>query len=76
MLKRNWAGIRISMLKRFFDIVLSLFDLILLSPVLIGIGRWIRKEDGGPIFYRGVRNWQGCEIPPISWTETGLFKVH
>jgi len=34
---------------------LSLFDLILLSPVLIVISLLIRKEDGGPLFYRGVR---------------------
>ena len=43
------------MLKRFFDIVLSLFGLILLSPVLIGTCLLIRKEDGVPLFYRGVR---------------------
>ena len=46
---------KVSMLKRFFDIVLSLFGLILLSPVLIGTCLLIRKEDGGPIFYRGVK---------------------
>jgi len=43
------------MLKRSFDIVLSLFGLIFLSPVLIVISLLIRKEDGGPLFYRGVR---------------------
>jgi len=43
------------MLKRSFDILLSLFGLILLSPVLIVISLLIRKEDGGPLFYRGVR---------------------
>lgn len=43
------------MLKRSFDIVLSLFGLIFLSPVLIVIGLLIRGEDGGPTFYRGVR---------------------
>jgi len=43
------------MLKRFFDIVLSLFGLILLSPILIVMSLLIRGEDGGPIFYRGVR---------------------
>ena len=42
------------MLKRYFDTLLSLFDLILLSPVLIIIGLFIRKEDSGPVFYRGV----------------------
>lgn len=43
------------MLKRFFDIVASLFGLILLSPVLIVIGLLIRGEGSGPSFYRGVR---------------------
>jgi lipopolysaccharide/colanic/teichoic acid biosynthesis glycosyltransferase len=43
------------MLKRSFDILLSLFGLILLSPVLIVVSLLIRREDGGPVFYRGVR---------------------
>ena len=43
------------MLKRSFDIVLSLFGLILLSPILIVMSLLIRGEDGWPIFYRGVR---------------------
>jgi len=42
-------------LKRFFDIILSLFGLILLSPLLIFLRLLIKGEDGGPIFYRGVR---------------------
>ena len=43
------------MLKRSFDILLSLFGLILLSPVLIVVSLLIRREEGGPVFYRGVR---------------------
>ena len=43
------------MLKRSFDILLSLFGLILLSPVLIVVSLLIRREDGGPVFYRGAR---------------------
>jgi len=35
--------------------MLSLFGLILLSPVLIFLGLLIKGEDGGPIFYRGAR---------------------
>ena len=35
--------------------MLSLFGLMLLSPVLIFLGLLIKGEDGGPIFYRGVR---------------------
>lgn len=43
------------MLKRLFDIVLSLFGLLLLSPVLIITAIFIKKGDSGPVFYRGVR---------------------
>ena len=35
--------------------MLSLFGLILLSPVLIFLGLLIKGQDGGPIFYRGAR---------------------
>lgn len=41
--------------KRLFDIIFSLIGLILLSPIFLIIGILIKKEDGGPIFYRGVR---------------------
>ena len=43
------------MLKRLFDISCSVFALIVLSPVLLISAYLIRREDGGPIFYRGVR---------------------
>jgi lipopolysaccharide/colanic/teichoic acid biosynthesis glycosyltransferase len=43
------------MLKRFFDVVMSMLGLVILSPVLALIAWRIRHEDGGPIFYRGVR---------------------
>jgi lipopolysaccharide/colanic/teichoic acid biosynthesis glycosyltransferase len=42
-------------LKRAFDIVFSLSGLILLSPLLITAAVLIKREDGGPVFYRGVR---------------------
>jgi lipopolysaccharide/colanic/teichoic acid biosynthesis glycosyltransferase len=43
------------MLKRPFDLVSSLLGLILISPVLVTLAILIKKEDGGPVFYRGVR---------------------
>jgi lipopolysaccharide/colanic/teichoic acid biosynthesis glycosyltransferase len=43
------------MMKRAFDFVSSLVGLILASPVLLVIAILIKKEDGGPVFYRGVR---------------------
>lgn len=41
--------------KRLFDIVFSSFGLILTFPVLLVLAILIKKEDGGSVFYRGVR---------------------
>lgn len=46
-------------MKRIIDLVISLVGLILLSPVLFFISLLIKLEDGGPIFYRGVRIGKG-----------------
>jgi lipopolysaccharide/colanic/teichoic acid biosynthesis glycosyltransferase len=43
------------MIKRSFDIVFSLFFLILLIPVFIIISIWITFDSKGPIFYRQLR---------------------
>jgi lipopolysaccharide/colanic/teichoic acid biosynthesis glycosyltransferase len=43
------------MLKRSFDLVSSLFGLILISPVLVTLAIMIKKEDRGPVFYQGIR---------------------
>jgi lipopolysaccharide/colanic/teichoic acid biosynthesis glycosyltransferase len=43
------------MLKRAFDFLSSLIGLILISPILVTIAVLIKREDGGPVFYRGVR---------------------
>lgn len=43
------------MLKRIFDILFSLTDIVLLSPVFLIVLFLIKKEDGGPVFYRGLR---------------------
>lgn len=43
------------MLKRLFDIISSFFGLVAVSPVLLAIAILIKKEDRGPVFYRGVR---------------------
>lgn len=42
-------------IKRFMDIVLSLAAIIVLSPVLLITALLIKKEDGGPAFYKQVR---------------------
>jgi O-antigen biosynthesis protein WbqP len=43
------------MFKRLFDIAFSLLGLIGLSPLLLGLAIRIKKEDGGAVFYRGMR---------------------
>lgn len=43
------------MLKRLFDIIFSLIGIIIILPVLVGLAILIKKEDGGSVFYRGVR---------------------
>ena len=42
-------------MKRLFDIVFSLLGLMLTTPILLILAILIKREDGGPFFYRGVR---------------------
>jgi len=41
--------------KRFFDISAATLGLVFLGPFLLWIAWLIRREDGGPFFYRGER---------------------
>lgn len=43
------------MFKRIFDILLSLFGLIILSPLFLFISIWIKIDSNGPIFYKQFR---------------------
>jgi lipopolysaccharide/colanic/teichoic acid biosynthesis glycosyltransferase len=43
------------MTKRLFDILSAAGALIVLSPLFLLITVWIKREDGGPIFYSGIR---------------------
>ena len=43
------------MAKRIFDILFSIVGLIFFSPLLLTICILIKLEDGGPVFYRGLR---------------------
>jgi len=43
------------MLKRLFDILFSASCLVILGPLFIIIAVIIKCEDGGPVFYRGIR---------------------
>ena len=42
-------------LKRCFDVVMSLLLLILLSPVFLVLAIWIKADSQGPVFFRQVR---------------------
>lgn len=41
--------------KRFFDIVITLIALIVLSPLLLLVALWIKLDSHGPMIYRQVR---------------------
>jgi lipopolysaccharide/colanic/teichoic acid biosynthesis glycosyltransferase len=45
--------------KRAFDFVLSLVGLVILSPAILLVALWIKRDSAGPVFYRGVRAGQG-----------------
>ncbi len=42
-------------MKRIFDVCVSGVLLLLFAPVMAAIAVMIKREDGGPVFYRGVR---------------------
>ena len=48
-------------IKRSFDVILSLVALVILSPVMLLTAIAIKLEDGGPVFYRQERCTIGCE---------------
>ena len=43
------------LLKRLFDIIVSLLMIVILSPVLLFISIWIKTDSKGTVFYRQVR---------------------
>lgn len=43
------------MMKRIFDIVMSLLLLMILSPVFLVVSIWIKLDSKGPVFFRQVR---------------------
>lgn len=42
-------------LKRPFDLLASAIGLLLLSPLLLGIAAWIKRDSPGPVFFRQER---------------------
>ena len=47
--------------KRIFDLILSVFALIVLSPVFLGVAIAIKIEDGGKVFYSQTRLTKGLK---------------
>ena len=43
------------MVKRLFDLAISVLGLVLLGPVLLAVGVLIKLDSPGPMFYRGDR---------------------
>ncbi|KAA0947517.1 sugar transferase [Pseudomonas sp. ANT_H14] len=43
------------MLKRFFDLFLSIFGLLVLAPFFMCLAFWIKLDSPGPVFFRQVR---------------------
>lgn len=43
------------LIKRVFDIVLAVIGLTVTAPLFACLAFMIKREDGGPVFYRGVR---------------------
>lgn len=54
-LKNNLASWYNQFLKRVFDFTLTLLGTVLISPVLIAIALWIRKDSPGPIIFKHKR---------------------
>ena len=48
--------------KRFFDVVLSLLGIVLLSPLLLLISLCVKCYDGGPVFYSQDRLTEGGRV--------------
>lgn len=59
IISRGALGFRERVTKRLFDIVVSTFGLIILSPVFLLIAAAIRIEDGGPVLFRQRRFGRG-----------------
>lgn len=43
------------LIKRLFDLIVSLIMIIVLSPALVALAIWIKVDSEGPVFYRQVR---------------------
>ncbi len=56
-----------TMTKRTFDLVLSVFGLVLLAPLLVAVAVMIKVESAGPVFYRGLRTGRFASSSFAPW---------
>jgi lipopolysaccharide/colanic/teichoic acid biosynthesis glycosyltransferase len=45
--------------KRLLDIILSIFALLIMSPIMLTISFVVKVDSSGPVFYRGIRSGRG-----------------
>jgi lipopolysaccharide/colanic/teichoic acid biosynthesis glycosyltransferase len=43
------------LIKRLFDLTFASIGLVLVAPIFLALALLIKLEDGGPVFYRGIR---------------------
>ncbi len=55
LLRNQGLGVEQVIIKRFMDLVISFFMLILTSPLMLLIALCIKVQDGGPVIYRQKR---------------------
>ncbi len=55
-------GVRQRILKRFFDLLLSMIVFVIASPIFLVVAIAIKIEDGGPIFYKQDRVTIGGKV--------------
>lgn len=65
MVESKQKEIKIPFIKRLFDILFSLFVLLLISPLLLAISLAIRIESKGKVFYAAKRVGAGYKIFPF-----------
>ncbi len=62
MKRPNSQSFYVTVVKRFFDILIGLAALPFLAIIVLVIGLAIKLDDGGPVFYRAKRIGKGSKI--------------
>jgi lipopolysaccharide/colanic/teichoic acid biosynthesis glycosyltransferase len=62
VVSRGHLGMRSRVTKRAFDLAVSLFALLLLSPLLLACALAIKLDDQGPVFFRQRRMGRGNQF--------------